>query len=156
MDEFKLVALMVAGSGTPPAKPDKTEQRIKSLFFMLGGLVFVAVAIGMGISTERFVRSSVVVPGRVTALPHGSNHPIVTFVTKTGESIDFPQGGRFSGAALGEQVNVRYDPAAPRVGPTVDEFGALWNLELVFFGLGAMATIIGIVGWLRPHAAIFR
>jgi hypothetical protein len=37
--------------------------------------------------TNDFLKSSVVVPGRVVELEHGPNHPLIEFVTQRGEQL---------------------------------------------------------------------
>lgn len=46
--------------------------------------------------------------GTVVRLAHGAHHPLIEFVTKSGERVSFP--GSFVTMAFGGTVPVRYDP----------------------------------------------
>jgi Protein of unknown function (DUF3592) len=117
---------------------------------------FIAIAIGIGCliaaiftihSTRDFLRSSVVVPGRVIALNAGGSHPQIAFVTQSGEAISYPQGGMIFGVKIGDAVQVRYLPETPRQSATLDRFGALWDTTLFLAVLGSAAIVCG----LRPY-----
>ena len=77
----------------------------------------------------------------MVALKAGGSHPQVAFVTKTGERISYPQGGIISGMKVGDKVTVLYPPEAPSVKPTVDRFGAVWDVTLTTLFIG----VVGIV-----------
>lgn len=55
-----------------------------------------------------FIESSVAVQGTVVRLTHGAHHPLIEFVTISGERVSFP--GSFVTVGFGDTVPVRYDP----------------------------------------------
>lgn len=105
------------------------------------GVGFLIVAGVTALSTREFLRTAIPVPGEVVALNAGGGHPQVAFVTKTGERISYPQGGIISGMRVGDKVTVLYRPEAPSVKPTIDRFGAVWDVTLTTLFIG----IVGIV-----------
>lgn len=114
----------------------------------------IAIVIGIGCliaavftihSTRDFLRSSVVVPGRVVALNAGGSHPQIAFVTQSGEAISYPQGGMIFGMKVGDAVQVRYLPGTPRHSATLDRFGALWDNTLFLAVLGSAAILCGLL-----------
>ena len=117
---------------------------IKSLVLAAIGAAFLIAAGYAGWQRSRFIATSTVADGRVSALNAGGSHPQIDFVTTGGEKISYPQGGLIFGMHVGDAVRVRYDPAAARATAVVDQFGALWAVPLVltFF---AACLLIGAV-----------
>lgn len=116
---------MVSGSGRTAA------QHMEMLFAK--GIVFTLVGAGLltGIalyaqSTREFLRTSVVVPGRVIKLNAGPHHPEIAFTTLAGEHVEYPQGGEVS-EQDGATVEVRYAPDAPAMTARLNTFGAIWG-----------------------------
>ncbi|WP_431820157.1 DUF3592 domain-containing protein [Burkholderia sp. F1] len=105
------------------------------------GIVFLVVAGFTGLSTREFLRTAIAVPGEVVALNAGGSHPQIEFVTKAGERISYPQGGIISGMKVGDKVTVLYRPDAPSIKPTIDRFGAVWDVTLTMLFIG----VVGIV-----------
>ncbi len=62
--------------------------------------------------------------GTVVRLTHGAHHPLIEFVTKRGERVSFP--GSFVTVEFSDTMPVRYDPARPQAGATVDTFTNMW------------------------------
>ncbi|MDR0243428.1 MAG: DUF3592 domain-containing protein [Burkholderia sp.] len=127
---------MVPGSGRTAA------QRMEMLF--VKGIVFTVVGAGLltGValyaqSTREFLRTSVVVPGRVVKLNAGPHHPEIAFTTLAGEHVEYPQGGEVS-EQDGATVEVRYAPDAPTMTARLNTFGAIWGDVLIF---GVMGTV---------------
>ncbi|WP_241289559.1 DUF3592 domain-containing protein [Burkholderia stabilis] len=113
------------------------------------GIVFTIAGTGMLIgvcmwaqSTREFLRTSVVVPGRVIHLNAGPHHPEIAFTTLAGEHVEYPQGGEVS-VQDGATVEVRYSPDAPRMTARMNTFGAIWGGVLT---LGAMGAVFFLGG----------
>lgn len=93
-------------------------------------------------NTNDFLKSSVVVSGRVVELQHGPNHPTITFVTQSGKHISFPDGGFLPSLSMGDQVPVRYRPDAPLQSAKLDFFGPIWGNAIVLLGFG-LSSLLG-------------
>ncbi|MGX6998590.1 DUF3592 domain-containing protein [Caballeronia sp. KNU42] len=93
-------------------------------------------------NTNDFLKSSVVVSGRVVELSHGPNHPTIAFVTQSGEHISFPDGGFLPSLGIDDQVPVRYKPDAPLQTAKLDFFGPIWGNALVLLGFG-LSSLLG-------------
>ncbi|MGS0891526.1 DUF3592 domain-containing protein [Burkholderia stagnalis] len=118
---------------------------------ILKGLVFAAAGtcllIGTFVyvqSTREFLRTSIVVPGRVVELNAGPHHPEIAFTTLAGEHVEYPQGGAVS-VQDGATVEVRYAPDAPAMTARMNTFGAIWGGALTFGGMGAVFFLAGAV-----------
>lgn len=72
---------------------------------------------------------SVAVQGTVVRLTHGAHHPLIEFVTKSGERVSFPRS--FVTVGFGDTVPVRYDPARPRASATVGTFTNMWLESII-------------------------
>ena len=118
--------------------------------FMFKAISAIVIGIGLLIgaavsaqSTREFLRTSIVVPGRVVRLNAGGYHPQIEFVTKTGERISYPQGGLISKMREGDAVLVRYQADDPSHSATADVFAAIWDTPIVLGFLGGFAVLCG-------------
>ncbi|MPV58124.1 hypothetical protein CFB46_24510 [Burkholderia sp. HI2761] len=116
------------------------------VFTLVGTCMLIGVALNAQ-STLAFLRTSVVVPGKVVKLNAGPHHPEIAFTTLAGEQVEYPQGGDVS-VQDGATVEVRYAPDAPRMTARIDTFGAIWGGVLTFGAMGAAFLLVG-VGQLR-------
>lgn len=116
----------------------------KFIATLLIGSALLAAALVNVLSTRQFLSESMVVPGKVTALNAGGSHPQITFVTRKGETISYPQGGFIYGMKVGQEVSVRYEEGRPLRSATLDVFGAIWAtaLSLAIIGGGAVLTAL--------------
>ena len=121
-------------------------ERAKAIVFLLVGVGLIVAALVTGAGVRRFVAGSDVVRGRVSRLNAGGSHPEIEFTTRAGESVSFPQGGFIGGYAPGDQVEVRYDPADPRLTARLDSFGALWFAPML---LSVLGLGLGLAGFLN-------
>src|SRR5271166_387828 len=80
----------------------------------------------------------------------GGSPPKVNFVTPSGQSITFPQGGCTFAYHPGERVRMLYDAGDPAGDARVDSFGTLWFTPLL---LGALGVIFLIVAVAKASAA---
>ncbi|HEY9126842.1 MAG TPA: DUF3592 domain-containing protein, partial [Acidobacteriaceae bacterium] len=79
--------------------------------------------------------------------------PVFTFVSLDGRShsITSNSSSNPAGFEVGDTVHVLYDPAAPS-GAKIDTFWQLWGIAVVFGGIGATFTPIGIVSLVIARA----
>lgn len=122
------------------------------LFTLIGAGLLTGVAL-YAQSTREFLRTSVVVPGRVVKLNAGPHHPQIAFTTLAGEHVEYPQGGAVS-EPDGATVEVRYAPDAPAMTARLNTFGAIWGdvlsfgvMGTFFFGAGVGHLWIGMRTW---------
>jgi len=113
------------------------------------GTAFLVVALFNVLSTRQFLQESIVVPGKVEALNAGGSHPEITFVTKKGEVISYPQGGFIYGMKVGEDVKVRYAENRPLRSARIEEFGAIWDTAIAFGFIGGCALLTAVSNWPR-------
>ena len=113
----------------------------KSIALLVIGTGFLVAAALSAWRTSQFVAASESVAGRVVALNAGGSHPEIRFVTRTGITVDYPQGGLIGGYAVGDAVQVRYLPAEPKTSASIDTFGALWLVPLVLTFFAACFVI---------------
>ncbi|MEM5435508.1 DUF3592 domain-containing protein [Paraburkholderia diazotrophica] len=111
------------------------------------GAVFLGAALVNALSTRQFLQESVVVPGKVVALNAGGSHPQITFVTKEGEVISYPQGGFIYGMKVGQDVSVRYVKGRPQTSARIDAFGAIWATAIAFAIIGGGAILTALTHW---------
>ncbi|WP_176113610.1 DUF3592 domain-containing protein [Burkholderia cepacia] len=90
------------------------------------------------------IGSSVAVQGTVVRLTHGAHHPLIEFVTKSGERVSFP--GSFVTVAFGDTVPVRYDPARPQASATVDTFTNMWLESIISIAFTMAFLCAGLKG----------
>lgn len=119
---------------------------LKGISGIVIGIVFLAAAIVAACSTVNFIQSSILVQGRVVKLNAGGSHPEIEFLARDGKKISYPQGGTIFGMRVGDDVQVRYLPDAPRASATVNRFGALWD-KVIFFAF--MALVFSLFGFLN-------
>jgi len=118
-------------------------QVFKGGFAVLAGTILLVFAVFDFQSTRGFMRESIVVPGRVVRLTYGPHHPDIVFTTRTGERIEYPQGGEVD-VHLGEAVEVRYLPAEPRMSARMNTFGALWGGAMTEGIAGTLFVLAGL------------
>ncbi|VWC65727.1 hypothetical protein BLA50215_00148 [Burkholderia lata] len=142
-------------SGTGRAAAQQTETLIaKGIVFTIAGTCLLVGAALYAQSTREFLRTSVVVPGRVIKLNAGPHHPEIAFTTLAGEQIEYPQGGSVS-EQDGAAVEVRYTPDEPRMSARLNTFGAIWGDVLMIGGMG-IVFFLGGVGQLRSGVRAWR
>ncbi len=122
------------------------------VFTVVGTCMLIGVAL-YAQSTREFLRTSVVVPGRVVKLNAGPHHPEIAFTTLAGEQVEYAQGGDVS-VQDGATVEVRYAPDAPKMTARLNTFGAIWGgvlaigaMGAVFFAVGAAQLRSGVRTW---------
>jgi hypothetical protein len=110
--------------------------------------------------TRNFVRSAATADGvvienvwsRSTNSSSGTYHPRVRFRTPRGQEIDFVSdtGSTPASFRVHDNVQVFYDPENPTKA-SINSFGSLWMLPLIFSGLGSVFFAIGVVpfAWTR-------
>lgn len=133
----------------PAARPLLT-----ALALLLAGMVL---AIGGALavrSARQFERAALVLPGRVVALNAGGSHPEIGFTTPEGQQRSFPQGGLISGYAVGQPVEVLYDPSG-RFDPAVRSRAALYGFPGLTLAVGIGLSLAGLITWAgsRPQRA---
>lgn len=122
------------------------------MFFCVVGLCLLTGAAFSIASTLRYLRESVVVPGRVIKLNAGGSHPEIAFTTLKGERLSYPQGGLIGGYRVGDRVRVRYREAHPIFSASLDVFGAVWTFPifLLVLGIPFALTPLGVKhGWVE-------
>jgi ABC-type antimicrobial peptide transport system permease subunit len=121
--------------------------------FACMGTLFVLVGLGIAaafaIESQHLTRAD----GYVVDYEQRGNqfHAVVEFTALDGARITFVDST--SGSAplyrLEQQVEVRYDPAAPRRTARVHSFISLWLLPAIFAGIGGLFAAIGWIGLVR-------
>ncbi|CAB3967364.1 MULTISPECIES: DUF3592 domain-containing protein [Burkholderia] len=102
-----------------------------------------------------FIGSSVAVQGTVVRLTHGEHHPLIAFVTNSGEHVSFP--GSFVTVEVGDTVPVRYVPARPRASAEVDTFTNTWLESIILIAFTIAFLYAGLTGQsLRPGSGAGR
>ncbi|KWF17608.1 DUF3592 domain-containing protein [Burkholderia pseudomultivorans] len=119
---------------------------LKAMGAIVIGVGFLIAAAFSVQSTREFLRTSIVVPGRVVKLNAGGYHPEIEFVTKSGERISYPQGGILIAAmTVGQDVEVRYLPEQPIPTATVNTFRAIWDMPIFLATMGLGAILVGLL-----------
>ena len=133
---------MASEIGRPAAQ--HIEWRIAKgiVFTIVGTCMLIGVAL-YAQSTREFLRTSVVVPGRVLKLNAGPHHPEIAFTTLAGEHVEYAQGGAVS-VEDGATVEVRYAPDAPRTTARMNTFGAIWGTVLTIGAMGMVFFAVGV------------
>ncbi|KVL21653.1 MULTISPECIES: DUF3592 domain-containing protein [Burkholderia] len=144
---------MMSVSGRAAARHIETLIAKGVVFTVVGTCMLVGVAL-YAQSTREFLRTSVVVPGRVVKLNAGPHHPEIAFTTLAGEHVEYPQGGDVS-VEDGATVEVRYAPDAPEMTARMNTFGAIWGDVLTFGAMGLVSFVVG-VGQLRSGVRVWR
>ncbi|MBJ9968462.1 DUF3592 domain-containing protein [Burkholderia seminalis] len=132
----------MSASGRTAAQPVETLIAKSIVFTVLGTCVLIGAALDAQ-STREFLRTSVVVPGRVVKLNAGPHHPEIAFTTLAGEHVEYAQGGDVS-VQDGATVEVRYAPDAPKMSARMNTFGAIWGDALTIGGMGAAFFVLGV------------
>lgn len=136
------------------------SEKIRSIFgaivAFLGAAVFLFFAASATSNTLDFLRSSILVSGQVADLPHGPNHPKITFITKAGERISYTQNGFGFDMGVGDEVQVRYLPDDPKSSARVDRVGAIWESSIGWSILGIGFAIYGVVCLLKLRRDRFK
>ncbi|MBN3779548.1 MULTISPECIES: DUF3592 domain-containing protein [Burkholderia] len=144
---------MVSESGRTAAQQTETLIAKGVVFTLVGTCLLIGAAL-YAQSTREFLRTSVVVPGRVIKLNAGPHHPEIAFTTLAGEHVEYPQGGEVS-VQDGETVEVRYAPDAPHMTARMNTFGAIWGGVLIYGGMGVV-FFLGGAGQLRSGVRAWR
>ncbi|OXJ30394.1 hypothetical protein CFB82_27440 [Burkholderia sp. HI2714] len=144
---------MVSGSGRTDAQQTETLIAKGVVFTVVGTCLLIGAAL-YAQSTREFLRTSVVVPGRVIKLNAGPHHPEIAFTTLAGEHVEYPQGGEVS-VEDGATVEVRYAPDAPHMTARMNTFGAIWGDALTIGGMGVV-FFVGGVGQLWSGVRMWR
>ncbi|WP_071332818.1 DUF3592 domain-containing protein [Burkholderia contaminans] len=144
---------MVSGSGRTDAQQTETLIAKGVVFTVVGTCLLIGAAL-YAQSTREFLRTSVVVPGRVIRLNAGPHHPEIAFTTLAGEHVEYPQGGSVS-EEDGATVEVRYAPDAPAMSARLNTFGAIWGDVLMIGGMGVV-FFVGGLGQLRSGVRAWR
>jgi len=114
--------------------------------FVLGGVVVLCVAAGIGFATQRFTSRAARADGVVARLNAGGSHPQIEFTTASGTRVSYPQGGFVFGYRVGQTVQVLYDPDDPDHTARVGTVGALWFVPILLLGIGVAFVLSGILG----------
>ena len=114
--------------------------------FVLGGVVVLCVAAGIGFATQRFTSRAARAEGVVARLNAGGSHPQIEFTTASGTRVSYPQGGFVFGYRVGQTVQVLYDPDDPAHTARVGTVGALWFVPILLLGIGVAFVLSGILG----------
>ena len=117
--------------------------RAKGGLFTMVGLVLTVGVCTWSLANARFIRSAGRAPGIVTRLNAGGSHPEISFTAKSGEVIDYPQGGMIWGYRAGQHVFVLYDLRDPSDSPCLDTIPALWFDQGMLLLLGIVFVSIG-------------
>ncbi len=133
--------------------------KVESLFFSIFGIVGFGMLIGCGlfiISTREFLAVAKGTDGSVVRLEYersgsksgGSYYPIVRFLLRTGETIEFSSsvGSNPPSYRRGEPVRVLYDPTAPE-SAEIDSFFSLWFAPILLGFLGSVFSAFGVGYW---------
>ena len=124
-------------------------KKLKSIVFLMVGVILLMVVALMMISTRNFLQEAVTAPGQVVALPSGGSHPQIEFVTRDGQRISYSQDGWIFGFKVGDKVTVLYRPEEPFHTATIDQFGAVWGGVIFILPLGIIFFFIGLLGVLK-------
>ncbi|WP_322091683.1 DUF3592 domain-containing protein [Paraburkholderia bannensis] len=124
---------------------EKTRSIFGAIIAFLGAVVFLFSAASATSETLDFLRSSILVSGRVVDLPHGPNHPKITFTTKAGEQVSYTQNGFGFDMGVGDEVQVRYLPEDPKSSARLVRVGAIWESSIGWSILGVGFAIYGAV-----------
>ncbi|MBN3823609.1 DUF3592 domain-containing protein [Burkholderia sp. Ac-20384] len=144
---------MVSDSGRTTAPQTETLIAKGVVFTVVGSCLLIGAAL-YAQSTREFLRTSVVVPGRVIKLNAGPHHPEIAFTTLAGEHVEYPQGGSVS-EQDGAIVEVRYTPDEPRRSARLNTFGAIWGDVLMIGGMGVF-FFLGGASQLRSGVRAWR
>ncbi len=126
-----------------PKQRNDLPTRAKGGLFTMVGLVLTVGVCAWSLANARFIRSAGRAPGVVTRLNAGSSHPEISFTAKSGEVIDYPQGGLIWGYRPGQHVFVLYNPHNPSDSPCLDTIPALWFDQGMLLLLGVVFLSIG-------------
>lgn len=130
--------------------------------FTLFGIGALAVALWLYRDTSTFLTEATRAVGTVVDLVRSESSdsttykPVVRFIDRTGEEIEFTSstGSNPPSYSRGEQVEVLYLPSQPQKA-RIHGFFSLWGLPLIFGGLGALFFAIGaglsLVGALKAR-----
>ncbi len=118
--------------------------------FLVVGAALLAAAVLSATNTRTFVAEAANASGSVTDLVrrHSDDSdtyaPVVSFVTQTGETVQFTSRTSSNPPAYrrGEQVRVLYRPLAPH-DARIDGFLSLWGSSVIFGALGGVFFAIG-------------
>lgn len=102
-----------------------------------------------------FIQSSSRAKGVVVRQVYGKHHVDVQFQTAKGNVVIYRQNG-FISHEVGDKVTVLYNADDPRIVPSTDAFGALWEGTLMFFLMGIFWMCLSWAAMFRPHLVHVR
>ncbi len=135
--------------------------RVERLVFSIFGIAGIGMLVGCGLlvmSTQAFLAVAIGADGTVVRLEYersgsdsgGAYYPIVRFLLRTGETIEFRSsvGSSPPSYRRGEPVRVLYDPTAPE-SAEIDSFVSLWFAPILLGFMGSVfsAFVVGYWGW---------
>ena len=133
--------------------------RVERLVFSIFGIAGIGMLVGCGLlvmSTQAFLAVAIGADGTVVRLEYersgsdsgGAYYPIVQFLLRTGETIEFRSsvGSSPPSYRRGEAVRVLYDPTAPE-SAEIDSFFSLWFGPIVLGFLGSVFSAVGVGYW---------
>ncbi|WP_111657207.1 DUF3592 domain-containing protein [Isoalcanivorax indicus] len=143
--------------------------KIITIAFTAVGVVLLAVAVGLGLNTQRFVAESHTATGQVVALDASRSsdggttwRPVVSFRAGDGQTYRFSSQVSSNPPAYkrGETVTVLYAPEQPD-NARIKGLFSLWGGVLICALVGVMFTSVGGVAalaplWARRRAAQLR
>jgi Protein of unknown function (DUF3592) len=127
-------------------------------FLVLGGL-FSVLGIGWFVATKSFLRRAARTEGTVVGHEQRASrdsdgttstlfHSIVEFADTAGNTqrVTMAAGSNPIDYAAGSVVPILFDPEKP-TDARIECFSHLWLFPLIFTGLGSVAVVAGVVGW---------
>ncbi|MEO5921722.1 MAG: DUF3592 domain-containing protein [Pseudolysinimonas sp.] len=118
------------------------------------GVLILVVGVISGLRTRSFLGAAATAQGRVVEfVKHtsegsesgSSTHAVVEFAAENGATVKFTEKSQtMGGLAVGSEVPVKYDPAAPEKA-RISTGGRLWLTTIVLVAVGAVMAIVGVV-----------
>jgi hypothetical protein len=139
---------------------DSSTLLLVGVIFLAIGAVFIALAAFFLERIRRFLRTAVSTEGVVLELIESSGseggtvyQAVVQFETADGRTIRWQESMASNPPAgqVGDQVPMKYDPANPQQARVAKTFrlwflpGLFASLGILFLGIGAILTVVGIV-----------
>jgi hypothetical protein len=93
-----------------------------------------------------FVRSSSTATGTVVRLNAGGKHPQIEFTANNGQRVTFSGSSFLHFTEIGEQVDVRYNPARPGQA-FIDGIWSIWGWSVIASAVGFILALAGLMGY---------
>ena len=122
--------------------------RVLGSVLALAGVLFVGIAVVIGVSTREFISNAQGGEATVVSLHAGSAHPKLEFVRADGKTLEFYGSGWIS-HRVGDRVPVLYEANGTPSSIELDEPSTLWFLPGMFGALGSVAFLVGLYVSLR-------